>query len=160
MRTGVSRGRGTGDRTGRGTGASFALPGLFNTTGSETGQEGSPRDLKLPRGEEPGLGTGSGLRTGVCRDEKVRDLRREGVGDSRGVTGLELGSVTRLHLGLVGLVARLDLELVGLVARLDLGLGLESRPDLGPGLLARLLARPEAMSGLESPSGVLTRLEG
>ena len=82
-------------------------------------------------------------------DEKVRDLRGEGVGDSSGVAGLESGPVTRLDLGLVGLVARLDLGLVGLAARLDPGLG----------LLARLLARPEAMSGLESPPGVLTRLE-
>ena len=34
-----------------------------------------------------------------------------------------------------------------------------SRLKSGLGQRARSLARPEAMSGLESPSGVLTRLE-
>ena len=47
------------------------------------------------------------------------------------------------------MVSRLTLDLVGLAARLESGLG----------QLARSLARPGTMSGLENPSGVLTRLE-
>ena len=74
---------------------------------------------------------------------------------ARSELGLRLGLVTSLDLGIgMGLGARLDLEL-GIVFRLPLELvGLAARLDSGLGQLARSLARPGTMSGLESPSGV------